>query len=72
MKFEKNISIIGGAGHVGFPLALSFTQKNYNVNLVDLNTDALKKIEKGELPFYEINAKNILKKALRKKNLKKI
>ena len=30
MSFEKNISIIGGAGHVGFPLALAFANKNYN------------------------------------------
>ena len=62
MSIKKNISIIGGAGHVGFPLALAFANKNFNVNLIDLNKKNLNKIRNGEVPFYEIGAKNILKK----------
>ena len=37
MNTEKMISIIGGAGHVGLPLGLAFANKNFNVNLIDLN-----------------------------------
>ena len=37
MSFDKTLSVIGGAGHVAFPLALAFASKNYKVNLVDLN-----------------------------------
>ena len=44
MSIKKNISIIGGAGHVGFPLALALANKNFNVNLIDLNTKNLNKI----------------------------
>ena len=69
MNIKKNISIIGGAGHVGFPLALAFANKNFNVNLIDLNTKNLNKIRNGEVPFYEIGAKNILKKSLQKNKI---
>ena len=33
----KEMSIIGGAGHVGFPLGLVFAAKNFKVNLIDKN-----------------------------------
>ena len=69
MKYNKSISIIGGAGHVGFPLGLSFANKNFNVNLIDLNLEKLDLIKKGILPFYEVGAKKILDKCLNKKKL---
>ena len=34
---HKEISIIGGAGHVGFPLGLVFAKKKFKVNLIDKN-----------------------------------
>lgn len=58
------ISIIGGAGHVGFPLGLAFANKNLNVNLIDLNNKSLNLIKSGTPPFYEIGAKKILRKCL--------
>lgn len=55
---SKNlISIIGGAGHVGFPLGLAFANKNLYVNLIDLNSRSLKLIKSGKPPFYELGAK---------------
>ena len=69
MDFKKTISIIGGAGHVGFPLALAFAQKNLNVNLIDINLKNLHKIRNGEVPFYEIGAKKILKDCLKKQRI---
>ena len=67
MKYSKTISIIGGAGHVGFPLGLSFACKNFDVNLIDLSEKKLGLIKKGILPFYEEGAKKILAKCLKKK-----
>ena len=58
------ISIIGGAGHVGFPLGLAFANKNLNVNLIDINNKSLNLIKSGTPPFYEIGAKKILRKCL--------
>ena len=40
---NKNLSIIGGAGHVGFPLGLVLASKGYKVNLIDKNLKNLKK-----------------------------
>ena len=66
---NKEISIIGGAGHVGFPLGLVFASKDFKVNLVDKNKENLKKISKGTPPFLEKDAKKLLKKCLNKKKL---
>ena len=65
---KQNISIIGGAGHVGFPLGLAFAEKIFKVNLVDLNLKHLKLINKGKSPFMEIGAEKLLKKT--KKRIK--
>ena len=72
MKIEINsneISIIGGAGHVGFPLGLVLSSKNFKVNLVDYNEHFLKMIKAGSPPFLEKGAKKLLKKCLKKKTL---
>ena len=53
---KNSISIIGGAGHVGFPLGLAFALKKYDVKLVDINSENLLKIKKGKVPFKEKNA----------------
>lgn len=64
---NNEISIIGGAGHIGLPLGLAFALKKFKVNLVDLNKDNLNKIKNGILPFMEKGAKPILNKCLKKK-----
>ena len=68
-KSNTEISIVGGAGHVGFPLGLVFANKNFKVNLIDKNNHFLKTIEQGTPPFLEKGAKKLLKKCLKKKNL---
>ncbi len=66
-KIIKNsISIIGGAGHVGFPLGLALASKKHKINLVDLDKKNLDKIKSGIPPFFEIGAKKLLKKCLKK------
>ena len=52
MLNKRQISIIGGAGHVGFPLGLIFSSKGYQVNLIDKNLDNIKKINQGISPFF--------------------
>ena len=69
MNTEKIISIIGGAGHVGLPLGLAFANKNFNVNLIDLNIEFLKKIKSGQMPFYEVGGNKILLKCLKKNKI---
>ena len=67
---KKGISIIGGAGHVGFPLGLAFAQKKFNVNLIDINNYNLNLIKNGIAPYKEINGKKVLIKCLKLKKLK--
>ena len=43
MNKERNISIIGGEGHVGFPLGLIFSSIGFHVNLIDKNLPLINK-----------------------------
>jgi UDP-N-acetyl-D-mannosaminuronic acid dehydrogenase len=67
MKYNKKICIIGGGGHVGFPLGLTLASKKNFVYLYEKNKIICDKINKGKIPYFEVNAKNLLKKY--KKNL---
>ncbi len=67
--FKNNISIIGGAGHVGFPLGLAFANAGMKVNLIDLNHQNNILINSGKIPFKEYKASKILKRNLKKKKV---
>ena len=69
MNNKSNISIIGGAGHVGFPLGLIFSSKGFKVSLVDKHSSNINKINKGEIPFMEENSKKLLKSMIKKKRI---
>ena len=43
MLNKRKISVIGGAGHVGFPLGLIFSSKNFSVKLIDKNKKNIEK-----------------------------
>jgi len=61
MTNNKNISIIGGCGHVGIPLGLALARAGFNVTLIDINKSAVDVINEGKLPFIEEGAEEILK-----------
>ena len=64
-----DLTVVGGAGHVGVPLVLSFAAKGLSVNVNDRNEEALKVLQSGRLPFIEIGANELLTKALAEKKL---
>ena len=64
----REITIIGGAGHVGLAFALICAKKNIKVHINDINSNSIKLIQKGKIPHKEKNGKKILDFAL-KKNL---
>jgi UDP-N-acetyl-D-mannosaminuronic acid dehydrogenase len=64
----KEISVIGGAGHVGLAFSLICASNNIKVHLHDINSKSLNMIKNGKMPHKENGAQKILKKAL-KKNL---
>ena len=69
MNNKSNISIIGGAGHVGFALGLIFSSKGFNVSLIDKNRSNIKKINSGKIPFLEENSQKLLKTMIKKKRI---
>jgi UDP-N-acetyl-D-mannosaminuronic acid dehydrogenase len=64
-----DLTVVGGAGHVGIPLVLSFAAKGLTVNINDLNLDSLATLKAGRLPFIEYGAEDLLSKALRDNKL---
>ena len=69
MNKKRQISIIGGAGHVGFPLGLVLSSKGYDVKLIDKHLGNIKKINSGKIPFLEKGAGGMLKKMLKKRKI---
>ena len=69
MSIKRNISIIGGAGHVGFPLGLVFSSKGFKVSLIDKHRENIEKINKGQIPFLEENSQELLKSMIKKKRI---
>jgi UDP-N-acetyl-D-mannosaminuronic acid dehydrogenase len=64
-----DLTVVGGAGHVGIPLVLSFASKGLTVNVNDLNVDSLATLKSGRLPFIEYGAEDLLQQALRDNRL---
>ena len=65
----KEISVIGGAGHVGLAFSPICASNNIKVHLHDINSKSLNMIKNGKMPHKENGALKILKKALKKKSL---
>ena len=61
-----DICIIGGLGHVGLPLGISFAKSGKKVILYDVNQQAIDIVTKGKMPFLEAGAEEILKEVLEK------
>jgi UDP-N-acetyl-D-mannosaminuronic acid dehydrogenase len=59
-----DICIVGGAGHVGLPLAIVFAAKCKRVVIYDKDQRKLDSIRKGSLPFMEDGAESLLREIL--------
>jgi UDP-N-acetyl-D-mannosaminuronic acid dehydrogenase len=56
-----DVCVVGGAGHVGLPLALVLAGNGFNTLILDTNERALDKMAQGELPFIEKGGEALLK-----------
>ena len=63
-KFEKDVVVIGGCGHVGLPLAIMFASKSLKVVAFDTNTQVVATVNSGIMPFDEPGADDVLNQVL--------
>ncbi len=64
MKVPKSdVSVVGGAGHIGLPLSCYIASKGHKVTIIDTNEDVLKNLKNDNLPFSEVNLEEYWKLA---------
>ena len=63
-SFDRDVVVIGGAGHVGLPLSIALADRGKSVVIYDLDDRAVDTIMRGDLPFLEPNAEEPLRRAL--------
>ena len=60
--YTFDVCIIGGLGHVGLPLGITFAERGRRVVLFDIDHEAAETVRAGRMPFMERDAEEILKK----------
>jgi UDP-N-acetyl-D-mannosaminuronic acid dehydrogenase len=63
-RWEFDVCIIGGCGHVGLPLAITFADRGLNVVVYDINEQAVATVLSGRMPFLETGAEPVLARVL--------
>ncbi len=66
---ECDVTVVGGAGHVGVPLVLAMAEAGFRVNVNDTSRARIDMLRAGCPPFIEYGAEAALKKALRERRL---
>jgi UDP-N-acetyl-D-mannosaminuronic acid dehydrogenase len=61
----SEVSIVGGAGHIGLPLSCFIQNKGLNVKIIDNNIQALDLLKSGQTTFYEEMLNENLRKAIK-------
>jgi len=61
---QLDLVVLGGGGHVGLPLSLAFAQAGLRVGIYDIATETLDLVERGQMPFREAGADELLAELL--------
>jgi UDP-N-acetyl-D-mannosaminuronic acid dehydrogenase len=61
---QSDVTVVGGAGHVGIPLVMALAEAGFRVNVNDTNRASIDMLRAGCLPFIECGAEVVLKQAL--------
>ena len=64
LNSQYDICVVGGAGHVGAPLAVVLACRGFRTLIYDLNNEAVKSILAGRFPFIEDGGEAALREAL--------
>src|ERR1700759_1452478 len=62
--FKRDVGVIGGGGHVGLPLALTFADCGLKTLIFDINEATINSIRAGKMPFEEAGGPEALSRAL--------
>ncbi len=60
IKTDLDLVIVGGCGHVGLPLALSFADVGRRVGVYDVDAAKMARVRAGKMPFKERGADELL------------
>ncbi|HEX6473901.1 MAG TPA: nucleotide sugar dehydrogenase, partial [Candidatus Limnocylindria bacterium] len=60
--FDLDVVVVGGGGHVGLPLGVSFADTGARVALYDINGPVVDLINGGQMPFHERGAPEVLRR----------
>jgi UDP-N-acetyl-D-mannosaminuronic acid dehydrogenase len=63
-KYKYDVCVVGGCGHVGLPLAITFAQKGLRVSIYDINDDAIRQVRDGRMTFLEPGAEPALRQVI--------
>jgi UDP-N-acetyl-D-mannosaminuronic acid dehydrogenase len=61
---DLDVVVLGGGGHVGLPLSLAFARAGLRVGIFDISQATLDRIGRGEMPFRENGADELLRELL--------
>jgi UDP-N-acetyl-D-mannosaminuronic acid dehydrogenase len=66
MSFPYDVCLVGGCGHVGLPLAITFAQRGLKVSIYDINEASISLVLSGRMPFREQGAEPVLREVVGK------
>ncbi len=58
----ERIAVLGGCGHVGLPMAVTFASKGCDVTIVDVNAAAVEAVNAGRVDFMERGTEELLRR----------
>jgi UDP-N-acetyl-D-mannosaminuronic acid dehydrogenase len=58
--FDLDVTVVGGCGHVGLPLAIALAARGLHVGIYDINAAAVDIVNDARLPFQEDGALAVL------------
>ena len=61
---RPDVVIVGGGGHVGLPLSLMLARAGLRVGIFDTNLATVESIRRGQMPFMEDGAEELLRDVL--------
>lgn len=62
--FQRDVCVVGGGGHVGLPLALTFADSGLKTVIYDTNRRTVERIRSGVMPFAEAGGEAMLQRVL--------